>query len=173
MSWNDFYRRRDALAAAVRHASRHPEHTLSLTDIPAARDVFHDEGELLLALQHKWTQALTGRISLALQDLDSGAETDSVDAVSKAWRRTARDHAELRAILDAHAEAYTEVLRPGREMELRMLALASGLATSSESADTTTQVGAALLSLLCSTPAPPVKQRGPVAQLRRLLAATA
>lgn len=169
MSWNDFYLRRDALDSALRYASRHPERRLSLTEIPGAREAFRDEGELLLALQHKWTQALTGRIGLALDELDSGSELDSVDAVSAAWRRTARENPTLRAVLDAHADDYAETLRHGREIELRMLALAAGLAEPGESGDQTTRVGAALLSLLCSTPAPPVKANGPLAQLRRFL----
>ncbi|TCP55072.1 hypothetical protein EV191_102284 [Tamaricihabitans halophyticus] len=174
MSWSDFYRRREVLDRALRQARR-TGGRVTLAEIPGGYDVFMNEGELLLALQHKWNQLLTGRIGLALDDLDHGAhgaaEDDRVDAISRAWRETARQNPELRAVLDAHGDAFPEQLRAGRDVELSMLALNAGLASAAEPADKIRRVGTALLNLIASTPTRPAgRPRGPVAQLRRLLA---
>ncbi|MQA10674.1 MAG: hypothetical protein GEU98_19400 [Pseudonocardiaceae bacterium] len=171
MSWNDYYRRRDVLNGALRQARRDPARRVSLTDVPGATEVFEDEGDLLLALQYKWNQSLTGRIGVALSELAAGVELDNVDAVSAAWHRTAREHGTLREVLDANAEEHAEALRPGREVELRMLALAAGLAEPGEQPEKIKRVGAAFLGLLCNTPEQPVtRHRTPMRQLRRLLA---
>jgi hypothetical protein len=84
MSWQDYYRRRDALDRVIETGELDP-------------DGFGGTGELLLALHHLWSRRLTGRIELAMLD------EDPADAVSIAWRETAAAYPKLRRLLDEHA----------------------------------------------------------------------
>ncbi|HEV2780750.1 MAG TPA: hypothetical protein VGX25_15275 [Actinophytocola sp.] len=168
MSWTDYYRRRDALAAVLEHARRNPAGDLPYDDVS---DVFASPEKLVLALHYKWLLALTGRVGVAQAEAERDHDIDPVDAVSAAWRSTAAEHPTLRRLLDRHAD--TPALRAAVEGEQRMLALAAGLA---EPADTTaqiTRVGAAYLTLLRTTPELPARRRGPVEQLLRRLVPSA
>jgi hypothetical protein len=149
MGWQDFYRRRDALNAVVEQGELRTS------------DTFPDEGELLLALHHRWAQRLTARVDLA--ELSTG---DPVDEVGAAWRRTAADNAELRALLDEHADH--PVLRPLVDAEHRMLARAAGLTEDSDSASEQTAIGVAFVALQKTAPS-----RNPVERLLRRLVSSA
>ena len=138
MSWNDYYRRRDVIDAVLATAGPIEE---ILTQVPDAAAVFADTDELLLALDHKWTRALTARIGLALSD----AEGDRVDAVSAAWRQTVAENPALRRLLDENSGG---VLADACAREHRMLALAAGLAEFNEPNDVLERVGGAFAALL-------------------------
>ncbi|EWM12785.1 hypothetical protein KUTG_03089 [Kutzneria sp. 744] len=138
MSWNDYYRRRDVIDAVLANPGTIEE---AFTQVPDAAAVFADTDELLLALDHKWTRALTARIGLALSD----AEGDRVDAVSAAWRRAVAENPTLRRLLDDNA---TGVLADATAREHRMLALAAGLAEFTEPNEVLERVGGAFAALL-------------------------
>lgn len=138
MSWNDYYRRRDVIDAVL--ASRGPIEEI-FTQVPDAAAVFTDTDELLLALDHKWTRALTARIGLALSD----AEGDRVDAVSTAWRQAVAENPSLRRILDENSGG---ALADATAREHRMLALAAGLGEFTEPNDVLERVGGAFAALL-------------------------
>jgi hypothetical protein len=128
MAWQDFYRRRDALDAAVEQGELRTS------------DAFPDEGELLLALHHRWAQRLSARVELTQLSND-----DLVDAVGEAWRRTAADNAQLRALLDEHAD--NPVLQPLIQAEHRMLARTAGLTEAGDSPTEEESIGAAFVAL--------------------------
>src|ERR1044072_2300411 len=128
MSWADFYRRRDALDAAVRLAGRDPKGPLPFTQVPNAAEVFTGPAELLLALHYRWSMKLTGRLGVAVADAERDPAVDRVDAVVKAWRETAAAHPALRGLLDAHADDFDGALRPGPASEHPTLAPAAGRA---------------------------------------------
>lgn len=69
-------------------------------DVEGATEAFHDELDLLGALQLRWHSRLSGRIEreLASQPLDLER------AVISAWAATAHEHPGVRAILDRHRE---------------------------------------------------------------------
>src|SRR5262245_28457821 len=106
MGWNDFYRRRDALDGVVERGEL------------VVPDGFDGPDEVLLALHHRWSLRLAGRVELA-----SLAE-DPIDAVGAAWRETTAANAGLRHLLDEHAD--DPVLRDVTLAEQRMLATATG-----------------------------------------------
>jgi hypothetical protein len=153
MGWQDFYARRDALNAAIDQGELRTS------------DAFPDQRELLLALHHRWTQRLTARVEVAELDND-----DPVDAVGAAWRRTAEDNAELRALLDEHADDVA--LRPLIDAEHRMLARTAGLTEAGDSPAEEASIGAAFVALQRTAPdrAP---RRNPVERLFRRLVASA
>ena len=153
MGWQDFYARRDALNTAIDQGELRTS------------DVFPDERELLLALQHRWTQRLTARVELA--ELEP---TDPVDAVGASWRRTAEDNPNLRALLDEHAD--NEALRPLIEAEHRTLARAAGLTEPGDSADEEASIGAAFVALQRTAP-DRTPRRNPVERLFRRLVTSA
>src|SRR2546423_3027138 len=128
MSWTDFYRRQEILEATVRLAGRNPGAPLPLDEVPGAEEHFGTEENVLLALQYKWTQVLTGRLRAEVTDPD-GADGlgDHVDAVTRAWRATFEEHETLRAVLDCGLERYASLSRM-HEAALRTLALTAGLA---------------------------------------------
>ena len=176
MSWDDFYKRRDALDAAVRLASRDPRGPLPFAQVPNATEVFTGPAELLLALHHRWTMKLTGRLGMAVADAERDPSIDRVDAVARAWRETAGEFPALRALLDAHADDYDGALRPALAGEHRMLALAAGLAEHGEDPDEIARIGQALLALIRTTPErEPVpsqqRRRNPIEQFLRKLVA--
>jgi hypothetical protein len=142
MSWSDFYRRRDIIETVLRAARNAPDGPLPFDDVPGARDTFGSEENLLLALNHKWTQVLSGHLRAA-----TVGDTDHVEAVTRAWRKAVDGHAVLRAVLDAHAEAHP-TLRALREAEQRMLVTTAGLADADEPEAETTATGAAFEALL-------------------------
>lgn len=110
--------------------------------------MFAGRGELLLALQHRWTLLLTARLELAMLDADTGG--DRVDAVANAWRELAGAEPVLRRVLDAHLDDAEPEHTRAVEYEHRMLALWSGLAEPTEPAGEAARIGRALAGLLRS-----------------------
>ncbi|MDI5976190.1 hypothetical protein [Amycolatopsis magusensis] len=141
MSWNDHYRRRDAIDAVLRRAKRDPAGPLPRTGF------FTSDRELVLALQYKWSLILGGHLRVRLCETDG----DELDAVTRAWRAASAAQPTLRAVLDAHLDRFPETA-PMREAELRMLAQAAGLSEPGDSAEQVTKVGLALESLLLGAP---------------------
>jgi hypothetical protein len=168
MTWDDYYRRRDAIEAVLADARRHPAAALSTR---AAGNVFDSRAELALALQYKWSQALTGRLAVALTDAEHAPDVDHADAVATAWRTTAARHPELRRLLDGY-DADDE-FRAAVRAEQRMVAYAAGLAESHEPADETARVGAAFLALVRTAQDSPVRGGNRIEQLFRRLVASA
>jgi hypothetical protein len=148
MGWNDFYRRRDALDHIVETGE---------LDVP---DMFDGPGEVLLALQHRWSQQLAGRVELA------ESADDPVGAVRDAWRETAAANPALRSLLDEYAghPALYAMMRA----EHRSLAHAAGLTNAADGPAEQAAVGAALVAL--TRTGLPEPRRSPVERfLRRLV----
>ncbi|MEU4250873.1 hypothetical protein AB0F15_26050 [Amycolatopsis sp. NPDC026612] len=173
MSWTDFYRRQEILDAAVRVAARNPGAPLPPAEVPGAEEHFGTEENVLAALQYKWTQALTGRLRAEFVDPDDADGLgDHVDAITRAWRATVEEHADLRAVLDGAYERNAS-LRRRHESELRMLAVTAGLADPREPAAEVAKVGHALEALLRASREESVRRRPVLGHLRRLLAPSA
>ncbi|MEV6646801.1 hypothetical protein [Amycolatopsis sp. NPDC051371] len=173
MSWTDFYRRQEILDATVRLAARNPGAPLPLDEIPGAGEHFGTEENVLLALQYKWTQMLTGRLRAEVTDPDDADGLgDHVDAVTRAWRTVVEEHETLRAVLDGGYERHAS-LRRMHEGELRMLAVTAGLADPREPGEEIVKVGHALEALLRTSREEPARRRPVMGHLRRLLAPTA
>ncbi|MEU3271837.1 hypothetical protein ABZ639_13385 [Saccharomonospora sp. NPDC006951] len=181
MSWEDFYRRRD-LIDAVLDAAKSGTAEPPWRAVPAAVREFGGEEQLLLALQYKWSQALGGRLRAEdsgpedAGDVRGGGDRDQIDAVARAWLAAARDNATLRELLDA-AMTTSPALRAAGDAELRMLAIAAGLAEPGEPDAEVTEVGNAFVALLRGR-SRHARQRsarkaGPLGQLLRALAPTA
>ncbi|MTD58290.1 hypothetical protein [Amycolatopsis pithecellobii] len=168
MGWNDFYQRRDIADAVLRQAARDPQAPLPFAGIPGATEVFGDEEQLLLALQHRWNRLLSGYLRTEFE----GETTDHVEAVTRAWRRAVRANRTLRAVLDAHVADYPAPRRM-HEAEQRMLAVAAGMADPGEPAEELTKVGAAVTALLRHGPGLEAPRRTPLGQLLKMLAPTA
>lgn len=168
MSWKDFYRRRDVMETVLRLAARDPEAPLPFTEVPDAEHAFGSQEQLLLALHYKWTQILGGHLRTELTK-----DADHVDAVTSAWRTAVRGNPTLRAVLDANLDR-CPALRPLHEAEVRMLAVAAGLADAGEPTTEVTKVGIAFDALLRQRLQPRrARTRGPMGQLLRMLAPSA
>lgn len=172
MSWEDFYRRRDAIDAVRAYARKHDTTTLPFDEIDDVPAVFADRDELALALQYKWSQALQGRVTVALSDAERAQDTDHVEAVAAAWRTTAARLPELRTLLDRHLPDANRDFRAAVAAEQRMIAHAAGLAEIGEPADETARIGAAFIGLVRTTPKQPIRRGNPVEQLLRRLVAS-
>jgi hypothetical protein len=133
MGWNDFYRRRDALNGVIERGE---------LSVP---DPFDGPTEVLLALHHRWSLQLDGRVELAATEDD-----DAVDAVGAAWRAAAAANPGLRRMLDEYADhpALGAVTRE----EHRMLAHAAGLTSPGDGRTEQAAVGAAFVALLRNGP---------------------
>ncbi|MCP3801827.1 hypothetical protein NLX83_21410 [Allokutzneria sp. A3M-2-11 16] len=157
MSWEDFYRRRDALDAAVTAACARSDALLpavaEIEDVPAA-------------LHYRWMLLLTSRVDLALLEAERTGG-DRVEAVSSAWHRTAETEPALRRVLDANPVPDASLAR-----ERRMLALAAGLAEAGDSSEDIDRIGAAFLGLVRNAPKP-VARHSPLSGLLRKLALSA
>lgn len=162
MSWNDFYARRDIMRDAIDRAAKN-DGRLPFAELDGAAELFGTERHLLLALYHRWTLLLSGKLrAMAAAPEDGHApevDTDLPDRVGTAWRETAAEHATLRAVLDTAIETEPEALRPALEAEQRMLAFAAGLAEPGEPIANATQVGASFLALIRHAGAVPARGR--------------
>jgi len=156
MGWHDFYQRRDALNAALARASE---------GLPFEQDSSLGRDELLLALHHRWSQRLSGRVELAVHEAET-QDHDLVDAVGVAWRETAAANPVLRDLIDTHAT--DPVLRPLVAAEQRMLASAAGLTEPGDDIRERAAIGAAFLALQRKEP-----RRNPVERLLRMLVPSA
>ncbi|SDN59030.1 hypothetical protein [Allokutzneria albata] len=172
MSWEDFYRRRDALDAAVTAACARSDARLpAVAEDPLAgssmgtEDLISTEG-IAAALHYRWMLLLTSRVDLALLEAER-TRGDRVEAVTSAWHRTAETEPALRRVLDANPVPEASLAR-----EHRMLALAAGLAEDGDSEDDVDRIGATFLGLVRSAPKPATR-RSPLSGLLRKLALTA
>ncbi|GAA4006302.1 hypothetical protein GCM10022247_30020 [Allokutzneria multivorans] len=174
MSWDDFYRRRDALDAAVATACTHPdtqlpvvtEDPLAGSSMNAIEDLSTAEG-VAQALHYRWMLLLTSRVDLALLEAERTGG-DLVEAVTSAWHRTAETEPALRRVLDANPVPAASLAR-----EHRMLALAAELACAGDSDENIERIGAALLGLVRSAPKPVAPRCSPLSGLLRKLALSA
>jgi hypothetical protein len=123
-------------------------------------------------LQYKWSQALTGRVTVALSDAERALDVDHVEAVATAWRTTAAKNPELRALLDDYLPVAGPAFRAAVRAEQRMIAYAAGLAETGEPAEETARIGAAFIALVRGTPRTPIRRGNPVEQLLRRLVAS-
>jgi hypothetical protein len=167
MGWIDFYQRRDIADAVLRMAARDPLGPLPFAEVPGATEVFGTEEQLLLALQYRWSQLLSGYLRTEFE-----GETEHIDAVTRAWNTTVRKHRTLREVLDANVGRYP-ALRQVHEAEQRMLAVAAGLADPGEPVEEITKVGAAFVALLRHGPEVRAPRRNPLGQLLRMLTPSA
>lgn len=173
MSWQDFYQRRDTIDAVLNHAAHHNGAGLPFDELPAVQAVFADRESLALALQHKWSNVLMGRLGVALADAEGTEDIDHVATVAAAWRRAAREQPALRDLLDTYTPDAGPEFRRALRAEQRMLAFAAGLADASEPAAETARIGAAYLALIRGPRQPVTRRTSPVEQLFRRLVASA
>jgi hypothetical protein len=139
MGWTDFYRRRDALNGVIESGKL------------SAPEPFRGPTEVLLALHHRWSLQLTGRVELAASTDDTDTPDDPVDAVGAAWREAAAANPGLRRLLDEYANH--PALRAATRSEYQMLARATGLAGADDDPAAQDAVGAAYVALLRNGPA--------------------
>lgn len=175
MSWTDYYRRRDAIDAVLDHARREPAPTLSSAtlpfhQVPGVAEVFTGPDELLLALHHRWTLKLTGRVGLALAAAERDPRFDLVDGTAAAYREAAAENPVLRRLLDAHADH--PALAAAVAAEHRMLAVSTELADLDDTADERSRVGAAFVALARAARPREVRRPTAVGQLLRRLMPT-
>ncbi|ONI93002.1 hypothetical protein ALI22I_00700 [Saccharothrix sp. ALI-22-I] len=142
MGWVDYYRRRAVLQAALRQVARDGE--LSFDRVDGAVGVFSGLAELVLALHHRWSLLLLGRVELAFAEAREGE--DPADVVSRAWLALAAAEPVLRAVLDAHERRPTMASALAREN--RMLALNAGLAHPDQHDAVLSEIGEALRTSL-------------------------
>jgi hypothetical protein len=154
MGWHEYYQRRAALDRVV----------VEGLSVPAG---FTSEDEVLLAVHHRWSLRLAGRVELATTEADRD-DTDPVDAVGGAWRATVDDDPDLRRFLDEHADH--PALRRVTVAEQAMLARAAGLTDPADALAEQAAVGVAFLALLRTAPRP---TRNPVERLLRRLVPSA
>lgn len=99
------------LNAVLERARRQPRTSTSISD------------DQLVALQARWTRALSARLDQAIEFAGS---RPLVEMVAEAWRRQGIDQAILRGVLD-QAESRCPALAAAMGTEFRYLALAAGL----------------------------------------------
>lgn len=146
MSWNDFYKRRDAIDAVLALAARRRSGKLPYHELPQVRDVFASEDELLRALQYKWQRTLTAQIDLAVAEADDDPRIDRFDVVSRAWKTATRREPALRRILDEHADH--PAIREQVASERRQLAHVAGLTSAGDTDEDVTALGDTFLALV-------------------------
>ncbi|HEV7647963.1 MAG TPA: hypothetical protein VGP26_07375 [Actinophytocola sp.] len=148
MGWDEYYRRRDALNSVIERGELF---------VP---DPFAGPTEVLLALHHRWSLQLAGRVELAT---DSGDPADDpADAVGAAWRAAAAANPALLRLLDEHADH--PPLRALIRAEQRMLARAAGLTGPEDGRLEQAALGAAFVTLQRNGP-----RRNPVERFLRKL----
>jgi hypothetical protein len=168
MGWADHYRRRDAIELVLATDGDR----LPYADLESVRAAFPSREDLALALQYRWTQALTGRLDVAMVDAERFADVDHVGAVATAWRTTASRHPALRRLLDSYRAEAGPRFRAAIRAEQRMMALAAGLAGHDEPAAEAARVGAAFLALVRESPVRAQRGGRPIEQLFRRLVAS-
>lgn len=146
MGWDEYYHRRDALNGVIERGE---------LSVP---DPFEGPTEVLLALHHRWSLQLAGRVELA------ATADDPVDAVGDAWREAAAANPALLRLIDEHAGH--PALRALIRAEHRMLAGAAGLTGPGDGRLEQAALGAAFVALLRNGPR---ERRNPVERLLRKL----
>jgi len=114
---------------------------------------FTGRDEVLLALHGVWSRRLHGRIDVALETDDR----DLAECVRRAWVATADDLPGVRRALDEHA--HEPVLRHVLRHEHRAVAVAAGLATFDDHAETSAAAGVRLVEAARALPSVPAARR--------------
>lgn len=143
-------------------------------DVQGVTDAFHDELDLLGALQLRWHSRISGRIEREL----ASEPLDLEQAVVTAWAATAHEHPGVRAILDRYREhpldqRMADAVRVATAKEHTMLAVMAGRAGLSD--PEAARIGAAIEAKARALPAPESRPGGAPGPglLARLLAALA
>jgi hypothetical protein len=134
MTWSTFHNRGAILHHVVKTADARRDGVLPL-DLPGVSETFHDELDLLAALQLKWHARLSGNIERALMT----QPLDLADAIASAWNLTSDQLPGVRMILDRYAESPSDpemaaALNRANEKEWIRLAAAAGLANDESAA---------------------------------------
>lgn len=108
MSWSELHERHAVLEVVLARAQADPATALELDEMPDVVRLFGSVDNILLALQHRWTNHLAARLDQALED---GTTLDD------AWLELAAQQPALRGILDQAAAAS----RPLRDEQRRMI----------------------------------------------------
>ena len=95
MTWKAFHNRGETLRAVIAESAVRRDGILPM-DVPGVTEHFHDELDLLGALQIKWHTRLAGHIELEL----SVQPMDLRGAVVTGWARTAEELPGIRMIVD-------------------------------------------------------------------------
>ena len=126
MTWKAFHNRGEVLRAVIATATVRRDGILPM-DVDGVAHTFHDELDLLAALQLKWHTRLAGTVErhLMTQPMDLQA------AVILAWKETADGFAGVRLILDAYREhpttdAMARALATATAKEHQYLAVMAG-----------------------------------------------
>lgn len=136
-AWDTYHRRAAALRDVVAELDRTGRTDLPWDDDLAA--VFRDRDDLLVALHDVWSRRLSGRLDMALE-LHDIPEASAAEA----WWAVAAELPGVRRLLDAHADH--PALAAERAHDLRMLAVAAGLAGLGEPLESSAARGAAFLA---------------------------
>lgn len=128
MTWTAFHNRGEVLRAVMATAEERQDGILPM-DVPGVAEKFHDELDLLGALQLKWHTRLAGHAEKEFgpQPLDLRL------AITTAWARTAEENSGLRKVLDHYRdepidEAMARAMRKATAKEHHFLAVMAGLA---------------------------------------------
>ncbi|UZG57273.1 hypothetical protein [Rhodococcus opacus] len=111
MSWNDFRARRAVLEEILARAHADPALALRFDEVPGAIELFGSADNILLSLQHRWSNHLAARLDQAVED---GTPVNST------WKALAAEQPALRALLDT-AAASSLPLRGSQRAEQRMI----------------------------------------------------
>jgi hypothetical protein len=134
MTWNSFHHRGAILQTVVETADARRDGVLPM-QLPGVAESFHDELDLLAALQLKWHARLSGNIERALMS----EPLDLESAIASAWRLTSEQMPGVRMVLDRYHEAPSDsemaaALGRASEKEWVRLAVAAGLANDESAA---------------------------------------
>lgn len=124
MTWDAYYRRKDALREMLEIADRRRDVTLDelLDVVDPSRSTFATATDALFELQMTWFHRLGGHL-----ERQSAGSDDPRAAAVRAWVAAAHDLPGARALLDAHADE--PALRKAFAKELAFLAASAGTLT--------------------------------------------
>jgi hypothetical protein len=137
-AWDTFHRRAAAIRVVVEELDATPTTDPRWTDELA--EVFHGPDDVLVALHDVWTRRVTARVEMAL-DLGQDLPAESVE---NAWFEVAAELAGVRRVLDAHAQ--DEALQQLDRHEHRLLAIAAGTVSPSDSLEHAARAGGRLVA---------------------------
>lgn len=126
MTWKSFHSRGDTLRSVIAAANERRDGVLP-TDVEGVAERFHDELDLLAALQLKWHTRLSAKIEQAL-----GLEPmDLREAIAHAWSDTVDELPGVRLVLDRYRADPTspemaEAMGRATDKEHMMLATVAG-----------------------------------------------
>lgn len=150
-AWDTFHRRAAAIRAVVEDldatTATDPRWTHELAE------VFSGPDDVLVALHGVWSRRVTGRVEMAL-DLGQDLPAESVE---NAWFEVAAELPGVRRVLDAHA--HDEVLQQLDRHVHRLLAIAAGMVSPSDSLEYAARAGQRLVANIRSRHVEPVVPR--------------